>query len=143
MEKNLSLESTYDKNTAGHSIYDPELMNFSMLEVFQWWILVDYATRSNRSLSLFFLLCSSLSIQKGTFISPAFSLPLSEPEGPPPLHPLIRFLLSLLFNQLTRKKFCYNTWHNWDHHRAKQTQDLYDGDKSKGPQLHPGEYQVF
>jgi hypothetical protein len=47
---------------------------------------------------------------KGTIPFASFPLPLSDPEGPPPPHPVIGFLLSLLPNQSIREKFCYSVY---------------------------------
>lgn len=100
----LTLESTANR-TAGLGIYRPKLINYSMLEIFPWWIQVDSTTRPNSPQSTFCLLLLPSSSKKGALRSLAF--PHLDPEGLPPPYPVIGFLSSLLSNQLIRRKFSY------------------------------------
>ena len=96
---NLSLEST-DNTTAECGIYHPKLIDYSMLEIFWWQSLVDFATRSNSSQSpLCFLTLPPHHPKRDICFFSILSSALG-PEDPPPPRPVICFLLSLLSNQV-------------------------------------------
>ena len=96
---NLSLEST-DNTIAGCGIYRPKLINYSMLEIFQWCILVDSATRSNSIwCTLCLLLLSPRSPKRGipfSCISSSFPWPGRPTSSSPSNWLLVIFIIQLI-----------------------------------------------
>lgn len=72
--------------------------------------LLSSPTRSNSPQMTFCLFSLPPHLTKGPFLTPVSPLSLSDEKGPPLYSCLaIGFLLSLLYNQIIRGKFCYTS----------------------------------
>jgi hypothetical protein len=97
---NLSLEAS----VAGRGIYHLKFINYSMLEIFRWWILVDSVTRSNSPWPTFCRLLSLWRPKGSALLPPSFFLSQTRR---PTSSVSSDWLLAVIIIQLIRGEFCY------------------------------------